>query len=147
MSLLSVTFTSFTTRGQSKYYFRHTQNKENQHEFERVKILLPSPFEQGAVTEEALHTWGLVVVGPGGLLDGHCLLAHVGQDEAGAVELVDEGEDLCQLRLVLRDLHHLAQQLQRGLTLCFLLGWRQGLAGVQHVRLAWTDLLESNTSN
>lgn len=37
----------------------------------------------------------LIVVGPGGLLDGHCLLTDVGQDESGAVELVDEGEDLC----------------------------------------------------
>lgn len=75
----------------------------------------------------------LVVVGPGGLLDGHCLLTDVGQDESGAVELVDEGEDLCQLRLVLGDLHHLAQQLQRGLALDFLLGGCQWLAGVQHI--------------
>lgn len=91
--------------------------------------------------------WRLVVVGPGGLLDGHRLLTHVGQDEPGAVELMDEGEDLCQLRLILGDLHHLAQQLQRGLALDFLLGWREGLAGVQHIRLTWTDLLKSNISN
>lgn len=105
-----------------------------------------SPFEQGAVTEEALHTRRLVVVGPGGLLDGHCLLTHVGQDEPGAVELVDEGEDLCQLGLVLGDLHHLAQQLQRGLTLGLPLRRRQGLAGVQHAWLTCTDLLQNNTA-
>lgn len=102
--------------------------EQRKHEFERVKIqsriLLLSPFEQGAVTQDALHTWRFVVVGPGGLFNGHCLLTHVRQDDRGAVEFMDEGEDLCQLWLALGDLHHLAQQLQRGLTLDFLLGWR-----------------------
>lgn len=105
------------------------------------------PFEQGAVAEQALHVWRLVVAGPGGLLDGDGLLADVGQDEAGAVELVDEGEDVGQLRLVLGDLQHLAQQLQRGLTLRLPLRRRQRLAGVQHGRLPGAGLLESNTSS
>lgn len=56
---------------------------------------------------------------------------------------MDECEDLSQLRFILWDLHDFAQQLEGGLTLDLFLGWAEGLTGVQHIRLTWTDLLES----
>jgi len=59
---------------------------------------------------------------------------------------MDERENLSQLRFVLRDLHYLAQQLQGGLTLDLFLERGEGLAGVQHIRLTWTDLLESESN-
>lgn len=104
--------------------------------------LLWSALEQRAATEKALRGRRLVVGGPRGLLDGDRLLAHAGQDESRAVELVNQGEDLSQLGLVLRNLQDPAQQLQGGLTLDLPLGCTQGLCGPQHVWERGARLLE-----
>lgn len=67
------------------------------------------------------------------MLDGDCLLTDAGQNESRAVEFVNQGKDLGQLRLILRNLQDFAQQLQCGLALDLPLGCTQGLCDTQHI--------------